>query len=102
MIFNTVGVSRVRAVISDREALRVTGPQFLATTFGNQILATRMGESPVTITDPFFVPISLGLPAAVGSSFLELDTGAAWAGATNELVLWSVVQLPPPQANGAR
>lgn len=102
IIMNTVGVSRLRTVISDREALRVSGPQFLGVAYGNQILATRMNESPITITDPFFIPISLGLPAAVGSSFVELDTGAAWAGATNELGIWSVVPLPPPQANGGQ
>ena len=97
IIINTVGVDRARLVLSDREVFRVPGPQFNGLTFGNDILALRMNESPVTLTDPFFVPVSFGIPAAVGSSYLELDTGAAWAGVSNEIVVWSCIQLQQGQ-----
>jgi hypothetical protein len=91
--YPTVGVSRARLVISDREAWRISGAQFLGATWGDFHPQIRMGEQPYTILTPLFNPCSLGLPAAVGSSFLELDTGAAWVGVTNEIAIWSVVPL---------
>lgn len=97
IIVPTVGISQARLVLSGREVFRLPGPQFNALTFGNALLQTRMGEQPYTITDPFFIPVSAGIPAAVGSSYLELDTGAAWVGATNELCVWSVVPLAGPE-----
>lgn len=96
-VLNTVGVAQARLVLSGRETMRLPGPQFAALTFGNALLQTRMGEQPYTITDPFFIPVSAGLQAAVGSSYIELDTGAAWAGAANELCVWSVVPLGGPE-----
>lgn len=93
IIINTAGVDRARLVLSDREVFRIPGPQFNGLTFGNMILATRMNESPISLTDPFFVPISFGIPASVGSSYLELDTGAGWDGVSNEIVVWSFVPL---------
>lgn len=99
IIMNTVGVDRARLRISDREAFYVAGPQFSGLTIGSGFRALRMGEQPATVVDPFFIPVSLGLPAAVGSSYLELDTGAAWAGVGNEVVVWSMVQIAQA-ANG--
>jgi len=93
VVLNTVGVNRARLLVSGREAFNLPGPQFNAQTWGNGLAATRMGESPLTITDPQFIPVTLGLQAAVGSSYLELTTGAAWAGVANEFAIWSAIPL---------
>lgn len=51
-----------------------------------------------TCADPLWLELGMKRPAAQGSSFVELQTTAAWAGAANELGVYAFVPLAQAQA----
>jgi len=90
---STTGIDRLRFVVSGREATNAPGAQFAAVAFGDMFLEMNSLDSGTVFTSPTFHRVELGIPAAPGSSYVQLDTGAAWAGVANEMALYSMVPL---------
>ena len=92
----TLGVDRAELYVSDRSAWRLPGAQFGGVTTGDMLNEKDYFEDGITEVG---VPVlkhhsvDLGIPAAAGSSYLVMDTGAAWLGVANEGAFYSIVPL---------
>lgn len=107
IILNTVGVNRAVATISGRNAWDLPGRQFGGATFPKSILEEKdAGYNVETQSNPKCLSVDLGIAAAFGSSFMSLDTGAGWAGTTNEVGIYAVdfqtVQAANPAGVGGQ
>lgn len=107
VILDQAGIDRAQLTISGRNAFEAPGRQFAALTWPTGGLERKeMPYNGTTTATPAMITSSLGIPAAYGSSYLTLDTGAGWAGATNELGLYTVdqqaiVAAAPASAGGS-
>jgi len=85
------GVDRCRLVLGGEVVTWLPGAQYLGVTFGSLLAeAERIYGSGQTLTTTIFSQISVGRPAPSNSSFIELTTGAAWAGVANEITLYAL------------
>ena len=92
---NTVGLDRAKLVLSDQEVMLLPGAQYLGAATGDlfrEASTIYSGTFSATgVANPAWIKMDGGLEARQGSSYLELSTGAAWAGVTNEATLWSLI-----------
>lgn len=89
-----VGVQRLKFVVSREEIENISGPDFLGVATYDLALATETltwNATNKTLTSPVCHRVTIGLPAALDGSYIELQTGAGWAGAGNELATYAVV-----------
>ena len=89
----TAGIDRAELYVSDRTAWRLPGAQFGGVTIGDLWSQKDFFEDGASVTAAKHRSVDLGIPAAAGSSYLVMDTGAAWAGATNEGAFYAIVPL---------
>lgn len=97
-IMPLAGINRAELVISSVTAFELPGPQYGGLTIGSLYAEADFPTSGVTVTSARMKQIMLGIPAASGSSKLVIDTGAGWAGATNNAVIISAVPVPASTA----
>lgn len=103
---NSIGLNRLRAVISGMQVFHAQGQATASATFVTDSLAVEAEQLwnrltdianatagvPTTFYNPFVWKINANLPASAGNSFVELATdGTNWAGANNELLIYSQV-----------
>lgn len=85
------GIDRLRVEVAGREAWNLPGPAFQdPAVWGNMLQAKDFLQDGNVITTTKHLAVDLGLPGAQGSTFLEMDTGAGWGGAANEVGIYSV------------
>jgi hypothetical protein len=88
---NTVGVDQVRLVIAGESAFHAAGALFLTVATGDlSVEFDALAGAGVTQTDPVFHEITLGKSAPTQTSYVEMVTGATWAGATNEACIYAI------------
>jgi len=100
---NTVGLNRVRMILSGLEVANVSGAQYnTAGTSGDMLRAISSlydGVDDVSeITTYQYTKLAQGLEANPATSWLELTTGAGWGGASNEISLYTLVPVQPQRA----
>lgn len=109
MGLNTLGLLRAKLVLAKEQVFHTLGQNASSATVTadsmfnevqqlNNAISTMQAATagvPTVLTDPVFVRAG-GKSAPAGSSFVELQTGANWAGVTNEVLLASYVDLVPP------
>lgn len=94
------GVDRAKFALGAEEWTFLPGPQFLGTTapatVGDMLLDAEsiygngVSSAGTPLTSDAFSRITANLPAPVDGSYIELQTGAAWAGVANEAVIYAV------------
>lgn len=87
----TVGVDRVRLVVDGESCVHAPGALFLAVATGDiSVEGEALAGGGVNVADPIFHEISIGRAAPSQSSYIELSTGATWAGVANESCIYAV------------
>lgn len=91
---NTVGLTNLRAIISGEELIDLPSAGLPAgtTSRGDMLFLSQLLDNVDVDTDPAFLKLNAGLPADSGSSYVLLDTSAAWVGAANELVVYEQLE----------
>lgn len=110
---NTVGLERLKVVLAGEQIFHGQGIQVAGTATGDLIseseqldngyseISDALTTTPATgslnlvtadVVDPLFVKID-GPQAVPGASYVELQTGAAWVGAANEVTIHSRVPV---------
>lgn len=90
------GLDRVRFVLAGIDLTHLPGVQFNATAFGNVALeAERLYGMGEVLTTSTFHRITRGVSAPAQGSYIELATGAGWAGAANETCIYAVAPNAP-------
>lgn len=102
----TTGLGRVRMVLNGRQVYHAKGQPANSTTvtedsmiletehlFGGRAYSVNAGTAAVdnSIVDPSWVKVTAGEDGTPGRSYIELETTAAWSGATSELGLYAIV-----------
>jgi hypothetical protein len=87
------GIDRAELVVSDRSAWRLSGAQFGGVASGDLFTEKDFFDDGSTVTTRRCSSVDLGLPAAAGSSYLVMDTGAAWSGVTESGSIYAAVPL---------
>jgi hypothetical protein len=80
---NTTGLTRVRLVLSGEEVVNLPVANFINA-------ETPDSDTAATLSNPYFIVLDEPRAAALGTSFVEIDTGAGWAGVANELGLYAI------------
>jgi hypothetical protein len=80
---NSVGATRVQFTLGGKRRVNIEGVNML-------IESQDQERNTLVVADPHFVDLGGAEPAPQGSSYLELDAAAGWAGAANELSLYSL------------
>jgi hypothetical protein len=85
-----VGLQRFRAVIGGRQVVNAPSLDYLGVATGDGLAElSRLWGAGQDPTVPF-IPITINEPAPITGSFVELQTGAGWAGVANELCIYSI------------
>lgn len=87
---NTVGLDRAKIVLDGQEVLLLPGANYLGAATGDLWRESQHYSNGENQTDPVWVEMGQGLRAPSGSSYVELSTGAGWAGVANELCVWTL------------
>lgn len=102
IILDQAGIDRAQLTISGRNAFEAPGRQFAGLTWPTGGLERfEMPYNGTTATTPAMLTSSLGIPAAYGSSYLTLDTGAAFAGPAAEMGIYAVDNQAAVAGGGA-
>lgn len=82
IIIPTLGLARVRLVLNGIDAFNMPGQRFNDTVpfdLGEDPLSESLRcESPLSLTNPVYIPVPLGMPAGAGS-YIEMDTATNWS-----------------------
>ncbi len=89
IMLNTVGLDRAKIVLNGVQWMHVPGAQNTGVA-ADLFSELNSMEDVLTLTDPLWVKTPWGQNAASGKSYVELATGAAWAGVGNEFGVWTV------------
>jgi hypothetical protein len=79
-VFPTTGATRINLTLANLKRANIEG-----TTLFGQIQKERNAQ---VVTDPICFDLGGAQPAPPGSSFIELDSAAGWAGTANETCLY--------------
>lgn len=87
------GVAKAELYVSDKLAWRLPGTQFGGATTGDLLTEMDFFDDGPTVTATKHHKVNLNIPA-LSPSWINLDTGAAWAGVTNAGAFYAIVDLP--------
>lgn len=89
---SVVGINRLRWVIAGRQFLQLSGDTFSPCAVDLLGYSQNLYDG-TTITTSRYFSAPWGTSVVSGASFLELDTGSTWGGATTEIALHTVHDL---------
>lgn len=93
MCLPVAGIDRGELIVSNLSAWRLAGQQFGGVATGDMLSQKDFFEDGVTNTARKLISCELGIPAAAGTSYLALDTGAAWSGVAEYGSIYAAVPL---------
>lgn len=96
--FDTRGIDRAECYVSGQRAFNLPGsvysqPAAAAANYSDMSVERDVAESGGLIGTYRFRSTDLWLPAASGSSYLTVDTSAAWPGAASEIATYALVPI---------